>query len=72
LATINRWHIKAALSWSVIYNVLAILLASGAFVNIRIQPEWAGLGEIVSVLPVIFIAFAVRITWRLRDRGLEV
>jgi len=67
LATINRWHIKAALSWSVVYNILAILLASGAFVNIRIQPEWAGLGEIVSILPVIFIAFAVRITWRSRQ-----
>ncbi|PGH23374.1 copper-translocating P-type ATPase [Polytolypa hystricis UAMH7299] len=42
--------------WSAIYNVLAILLASGAFVNVRIPPAYAGLGEIVSVLPVIFAA----------------
>lgn len=42
--------------WSAVYNVLAILLAAGAFVNIRIPPAYAGLGEIVSVLPVIFAA----------------
>lgn len=42
--------------WSAVYNVLAILLASGAFVNVRIPPAYAGLGEIVSVLPVVFAA----------------
>lgn len=42
--------------WSAVYNVLAILLASGAFVKIRIPPAYAGLGEMVSVLPVIFAA----------------
>ncbi|KAK4194299.1 E1-E2 ATPase-domain-containing protein [Triangularia verruculosa] len=42
--------------WSAVYNVVAILLASGAFVNVRIEPRYAGLGEIVSVLPVIFAA----------------
>jgi Cu2+-exporting ATPase len=42
--------------WSAVYNVLAILLASGAMVNVRIPPAYAGLGEIVSVLPVIFAA----------------
>lgn len=42
--------------WSAVYNVLAILLASGAAVNVRIPPQYAGLGEIVSVLPVIFAA----------------
>lgn len=42
--------------WSAVYNVVAILLAAGAFVKFRIPPAYAGLGEIVSVLPVIFAA----------------
>ncbi|KAG7114456.1 P-type cation-transporting ATPase like protein [Verticillium longisporum] len=41
---------------SAIYNVVAILLAAGAFVNFRLEPAFAGLAEIVSVLPVIFAA----------------
>ncbi|KAJ6442300.1 cation transport ATPase [Purpureocillium lavendulum] len=45
--------------WSATYNVLAILLASGALVNVRIPPAYAGLGEIVSVLPVIFAAMTM-------------
>lgn len=48
--------------WSAVYNVLAILLASGAFVNVRIPPAYAGLGEIVSVLPVIFAASTMLFT----------
>lgn len=46
-------------AWSAIYNVLAILLASGALVKVRIPPAYAGLGEIVSVLPVIFAAMTM-------------
>ncbi|KIW70291.1 copper-translocating P-type ATPase [Phialophora macrospora] len=42
--------------WSAVYNVLAILLAAGAFVKFRIPPAYAGLGEMVSVLPVIIAA----------------
>jgi Cu2+-exporting ATPase len=42
--------------WSAVYNVLAILLAAGAFVKVRIPPAYAGLGEMVSVLPVIIVA----------------
>jgi len=42
--------------WSAVYNVVAILLASGAFVKVRIPPAYAGLGEMVSVLPVIVAA----------------
>ncbi|KAK4071344.1 hypothetical protein Purlil1_13432 [Purpureocillium lilacinum] len=45
--------------WSATYNVLAILFASGALVNVRIPPAYAGLGEIVSVLPVIFAAMTM-------------
>jgi Cu2+-exporting ATPase len=54
------------LLWSAAYNVVAILLAAGAFVKagaqVRIKPQWAGLGELVSVLPVVLIAFQMR--WR--------
>jgi Cd2+-exporting ATPase len=42
--------------WSAVYNVGAILLAAGAFVKFRIPPAYAGLGEVVSVLPVIIVA----------------
>jgi len=45
--------------WSATYNVLAILLAGGAFVKIRIAPAYAGLGEIVSVMPVIVAALTM-------------
>lgn len=49
-------------AWSAVYNVFAILLASGAFVKVRIPPAYAGLGEIVSVLPVIFAAMTMLLT----------
>ncbi|ATY63321.1 cation transport ATPase [Cordyceps militaris] len=49
-------------AWSAVYNVLAILLASGALVKVRIPPAYAGLGEIVSVLPVIFAAMTMLLT----------
>jgi len=47
-------------AWAFVYNILAILLAAGAFVNARIPPQYAGLGEIVSVLPVVLIAVQLR------------
>lgn len=46
--------------WAFTYNTFAILLASGALVNTRIPPQYAGLGELVSVLPVIAIAMQLR------------
>lgn len=45
--------------WAGVYNVLAILLASGAFVHVRIPPAYAGLGELVSVLPVVLVAMTM-------------
>ena len=47
--------------WSFVYNVFAILLAAGAFVYARIPPEFAGLGELVSVLPVV--AAGILLKW---------
>ncbi|KAL4778181.1 E1-E2 ATPase-domain-containing protein [Aspergillus varians] len=46
--------------WSFVYNLFAVLLAAGAFVNARIPPEYAGLGELVSVLPVVVAAVLLR------------
>ncbi|CAN8101819.1 unnamed protein product [Discula destructiva] len=53
--------------WSALYNVFAVLLGGGAFVavneggGVRIPPQFAGLGELVSVLPVV--AAAVLMKW---------
>ncbi|KAK0662647.1 P-type cation-transporting ATPase [Lasiodiplodia hormozganensis] len=47
--------------WSFVYNVFAILLAAGAFPDgARIPPEFAGLGEVVSVVPVVLVAVQLR------------
>jgi Cu2+-exporting ATPase len=46
-------------AWSGVYNVLATLLAAGAFVKVRIPPAYAGLGEFVSVVPVIAVAMTL-------------
>lgn len=50
--------------WSAVYNVFAILQAASALqaVGFRIPPAYAGLGEIVSVLPVVLAA--VSLVWR--------
>jgi len=47
-------------AWSFVYNLAAVLLGSGAIVVARIPPEFAGLGELVSVLPVVAAAVALR------------
>jgi len=43
-------------AWSFIYNLFAVLLSAGAPVKVRIVPEFAALGEMVSAVPVILIA----------------
>ncbi|KAF7121820.1 hypothetical protein CNMCM5793_009373 [Aspergillus hiratsukae] len=45
--------------WSAVYNHFAILLAAGAFVKFRVPPAYAGVGEVVSVLPVIIAALSL-------------
>ena len=47
-------------TWSCVYNIAAILLAAGALPHARIPPQFAGLGEIVSILPVIAVAMQLR------------
>jgi heavy metal translocating P-type ATPase len=53
-------------TWAFVFNVFAILLAAGAFPHARIPPQYAGLGEIVSVLPVI--AIAMQLKWARSQR----
>jgi Cu2+-exporting ATPase len=48
--------------WSFVYNLFAVLLAAGAFPHARILPQYAGLGEVVSVVPVI--AIAMQLKWK--------
>ncbi|CEL60092.1 P-type cation-transporting ATPase OS=Saccharomyces cerevisiae (strain ATCC 204508 / S288c) GN=PCA1 PE=1 SV=2 [Rhizoctonia solani AG-1 IB] len=59
LARASRNRIWINFGWAFVYNVLAILLASGVLGSVRIPPEWAGLGELVSVLPVVLIAWSL-------------
>ena len=68
-------RIIANFAWCAVYNVGAVLFAAGAFASVRvagevlrIPPQWAGLGELVSVLPVVVVAFQMR--WRRYGRGL--
>lgn len=70
LASSAHLHIILALGWCVLYAVMAILLASGAFVKFRIEPQWAGLGEVVSVLPVVGVGMAMDLRWRWKGRGM--
>ncbi|EKM50089.1 uncharacterized protein PHACADRAFT_264616 [Phanerochaete carnosa HHB-10118-sp] len=55
-----RRRIMLNFAWAAVYNTVAILFAAGAFVNARIAPAYAGLGEIVSVLPVVLIAMQLK------------
>ncbi|THH31774.1 hypothetical protein EUX98_g2447 [Antrodiella citrinella] len=57
--TVNQ-RILLNFAWSFVYNVVAVLFASGAFVHVRITPAYAGLGELVSVLPVVLGALSVK------------
>lgn len=49
-------------AWSALYNVVAILFAAGAFVNARLPPQYAGLGEVASVVPVVLAGLLLK--WR--------
>jgi Cu2+-exporting ATPase len=61
-------RVKFNFGWSFVYNLFAILLGAGVFAHlggaggegVRIPPQFAGLGELVSVLPVVAAAVALR------------
>lgn len=61
LTVLGAFHRRVVFNftWASVYNVLAILLAAKAFPHARIPPQYAGLREIVCVLPVIVIAIGV-------------
>ncbi|KAK0200341.1 E1-E2 ATPase-domain-containing protein [Desarmillaria ectypa] len=61
--TVSRltWRrIVLSLAWALSYNVLAVLFGSGLLVEVRVQPQWAGLGEFASLVPVLAIAQSCR------------
>ncbi|KIP03427.1 hypothetical protein PHLGIDRAFT_37430 [Phlebiopsis gigantea 11061_1 CR5-6] len=62
LALSDAVHRRIVLNfaWAAVYNTVAVLFAAGAFVHARIAPAYAGLGEIVSVLPVVLIAMQLK------------
>jgi heavy metal translocating P-type ATPase len=49
--------------WSAMYNLAAIMLAAGIIPNARIPPGYAGLGEAVSIIPVLGVAVGLRL-WK--------
>lgn len=59
-------RVRFNFAWSAIYNLFAILLGSGGFSAVgssgmvKIPPAFAGLGELVSVLPVVAAAVLMR------------
>ena len=46
--------------WAAIYNLFAICLAAGVAVVWRIEPRWAGIGEVVSIMPIILIGWSLK------------
>ncbi|KAJ6492373.1 HAD-like domain-containing protein [Mycena vulgaris] len=59
-------HIVVALGWCVLYNAAALLFAGGIFVRVRIEPRWAGPGELVSLVLGLVVGFALDLRWRWR------
>jgi Cd2+-exporting ATPase len=47
-------------AWAGIYNLFAICLAAGVFVVWRIEPKWAGIGEVISVMPVVIVGWSLK------------
>lgn len=69
LGRIARATALAALTWCGVYFIATIVLASGAAVNFRIPPQWAGLGEVISVAPIVGLALVARVWGGLARRA---
>jgi len=50
------WRMRLCFAWAILYNLLAFILSSGMLVVWRLEPRWAGVGELVSLAPVFVIA----------------
>ncbi|KAG0341181.1 hypothetical protein BG004_006114 [Podila humilis] len=57
-------RIRINFAWAFLYNLVAVPLAAGCFVSLmedaRIPPALAGLGELVSVMPVLAFALLLK------------
>ncbi|KAF9931132.1 hypothetical protein FBU30_010752 [Linnemannia zychae] len=57
-------RIKINFGWAFLYNVIVIPLAAGCFVplmeDVRIPPALAGLGELLSIMPVLAFALLLK------------
>lgn len=63
LLTLSRrvYHrILVNFCWAGVYNLFAICLAAGVFVVWRIEPQWAGIGEFISVMPVVIVGWSLK------------
>lgn len=69
VAVSARSHAIVALLWCGRYITVAILLGSGAAVAFRIPAHFAGLGEMVSVAPVLLIALSAKVRRDFEKRG---
>ncbi|KAH9006098.1 HAD-like domain-containing protein [Lactarius hatsudake] len=47
LLRLPREAVRRVYMWACVYNLFAVLLAAGAFIQARIAPEYAGFGEMV-------------------------
>ncbi|KAF8670832.1 Heavy metal translocatin [Rhizoctonia solani] len=72
LARAARRRVWMNFAWAGMYNAVAILLACGVLGRARIPPQWAGLGELVSVLPVVLVAWSLGVVtfWTLLAGGI--
>ncbi|OJD13016.1 hypothetical protein AJ78_06469 [Emergomyces pasteurianus Ep9510] len=66
-------RIQINIAWAVLYNLFAVLFAGGAFeaVGFRIEPSYAGAGEMVSLVPVIVVSLSLGLSWRFIRRYLR-
>ncbi|KAG0230950.1 hypothetical protein BGW42_000601 [Actinomortierella wolfii] len=57
-------RIRINFAWAFLYNLVVIPLAAGCFIpvmkDVRIPPEVAGLGELLSVMPVLAVALLLK------------
>ncbi|PGH34269.1 hypothetical protein GX50_02946 [[Emmonsia] crescens] len=58
-------RVQINIAWAVLYNLFAVLFAGGAFeaVGFRIEPSYAGAGEMVSLVPVILVSLSLGLSW---------
>lgn len=61
LARQVRIRILIGVIWALGYNFFAILMVSGAFVKVHVGPAWAGVSEVISLVPVFLVAMSAKL-----------